>query len=220
MSRTQATRDRIVSAARGALLSKSHWKYAEIRPIPIEAFNELLDGHGGTVTTDCSGLATCCYQRAGAPDPNGADYDTTKTMFTGTMISHLPAIPLAAAQVGDLAVFGAFPGKHVVIIVSTDADPECISHGGPGDPKIAPLSHFMPIGPLTVLRGVPRVPKPKSKAKWVISGDDGQVVGHVYTTKLRWWTRHRRVVKRQTEHLHFDRIHPEHPSTTNAPTHD
>jgi hypothetical protein len=126
------------------------------------------------------------------------------------MLGHLPAIPLDRAQPGDLAVFGAYPGKHVVVIVGTGQDPSCISHGGPGDPKEAPLSHFLGIGPLTVLRGVPTVPitRRRRRAKWIVTGDHGQVIGHVYTTTWLWWARHRQVVKNQTEHRHFDRIHP------------
>jgi hypothetical protein len=219
VSNTQETRQRIVNAARGSLLSRSHWKYAEIRPIPFMAFDKVLDGKGGTVTTDCSGLATCCYHRAGAPDPNNEAYNGSG--FTGTMLAHLPAIPLARAQVGDLAVFGAFPGKHVVVIVSTGLDPDCISHGGPGDPKIAPLSHFEGLGPLTVLRGVPRVATPKRKqtAKWVVIGDGEKVVGHVYHTRFGWWMRHRGVARRQRELLSFQRLHPSHPSTANAAVH-
>lgn len=211
------TRQRIVNAAQGALVAKSHFVYKEIRPIPLETFSALMNGEDVTVTTDCSGLATCCYHRAGAPDPNGQDY-VRMPEYTGTMMAHLPAIPLSSAHPGDLAVFGRFPGDHVVIIVGTGSDPACISHGGPGDPKIAQLSHFESIGPLTVLRGVPVVaPLRKRKpALYIVSGDEGQKISHTRHRRL-WAARHAALMRHHQEHLHFDRIH--HTQQTNAAIH-
>ena len=192
----------------GAFRSRSHWHYAEVRPIPLHLFNAILDGANEVITTDCSGLATCCYFRAGAPDPNGQGYDIRQTMFTGSMLNHLPSIPLNRAQGGDLAVFGTFPGKHVVVLLESGEDPMCVSHGGPGDPKLAPLSTFRSIGPLTVLRGVPRMKRRVfNKAKWRVVGDGGKVVGLVYTTRFLWWCRHRQLAKNQRETLAFHRIH-------------
>jgi hypothetical protein len=176
--------------------------YEEVRPIPFAAFNAVLDGKGGTVVTDCSGLATCCYKRAGAPDPNANGYDGAG--FTGTMLATLPAIPLSSARPGDLAVFGAFPGKHVVVIVGTGADPLCVSHGGPGDPKEAPLSHFLGIGTLTVLKGVTLVPIRK-RFKLRVTGAGGKHLAGARGIH-RWIWRHPRLVHRQHGTLHFDPV--------------
>lgn len=216
------TRQRIVNAANGAFRTRAHWRYAEIRPIPLNTFDQVMDGKDVDITTDCSGLATCCYHRAGAPDPNGQGYDTHRTMFTGTMLEHLPAIPLSKARPGDLAVFGEYPGKHVVIILAEGANPMCISHGSPGDPKLAPLSHFMPIGPLTVLRGVPRLPRrrkhrPAHRPRWIVSGDHGKVIGRVKRTRFRWWLNHHRTVKHQVDEILFKRVRPRTNRTANAP---
>lgn len=217
MAITNPVRQRIVTAARAALSAKTHFRYAEVRPIPLTQFDRLMNGKAVTVTTDCSGFATCCYHRAGAPDPNGLGYNGAG--FTGTMLDNLTPIPLSKAHPGDLAVFGATPGKHVVIIVERGSDPACISHGGPGDPKEAPLSHFTGIGPLTVLRGVNPTIVPRTRAKWRVTGDGGRVVGRVghRSTRWLWELHHRRVVKRQRHKLHYDRPF-EHKQTTNPAT--
>ena len=165
----------------------------------------ILDGANEEITTDCSGLATCCYFRAGAPDPNGLDYNGQG--FTGTMLNHLPPIPLNRAQGGDLAVFGAFPGHHVVVLLTGGEDPMCVSHGGEGDPKMAPLSHFEGLGPMSILRGVPRMSIRKKNPKWRVVGDHGHLISHVYGTRFGWWIRHRQLAKNQHEQLAFHRIH-------------
>lgn len=77
--------------------------------------------------TDCSGFATLCYAWAGAPDPNGLGYNHSG--FTGTMLGHLPEIPMEQAQIGDLIVYGPGSGDHVVIIVEVGQDPLTVSHG-------------------------------------------------------------------------------------------
>jgi hypothetical protein len=199
------TRQRIVAAAQGALASRAHWRYAEVRPIPYATFNALMDGADVTITTDCSGLATCCYQRAGAPDPNGQGYDGSG--FTGTMLATLPPIALSKARPGDLAVFGTFPGKHVVVIVGPGTDPQCISHGGPGDPKEAPLSHFLGIGPLTVLKGVATIPTPIPRTRWQLRVT-GKADKHLPGAHgiYRWVLRHPHLVHQQQGHLHFDPV--------------
>lgn len=77
--------------------------------------------------TDCSGFATLCYAWAGAPDPNGLDYNGSG--YTGTLLGHLPEISMEQAQIGDLIVYGPGTGDHVVIIVATGEDPVVVSHG-------------------------------------------------------------------------------------------
>ena len=67
---------------------------------------------------------------SGNPDPNGNSFDGQG--YTGSMLTHLPHIPLRNAWRGDLAVFGAYPGLHVVALLqggSQDADPAVASHG-------------------------------------------------------------------------------------------
>jgi peptidoglycan hydrolase-like protein with peptidoglycan-binding domain len=127
---------------RQAMVSNSNWgvanhaniNYAEIRPIPrIPQFHLPF-------TTDCSGFATIMAQWSGAPDPNGLNYNGNG--YTGTMLGHLPHIPRQQSQPGDLVVFGAAPGVHVVVLVQAGsaADPLVVSHGQQGDPRRVALS--------------------------------------------------------------------------------
>src|SRR6201981_1984334 len=62
-------RGRIVAAARWGIRNEPRIHYGLIRPFPLTRALPL--------TTDCSGFATLCYYLAGAPDPNGRDYDGT-----------------------------------------------------------------------------------------------------------------------------------------------
>ena len=77
------------------------------------------------LTTDCSGFVTLCYYLAGAPDPNGLGYSGQG--WTGTLLRHLPETE--APRPGDIAVFGAYPGRHCAIALSGGADPLLASHG-------------------------------------------------------------------------------------------
>lgn len=77
--------------------------------------------------TDCSAFATLCYAWAGAPDPNGLDYNGTG--YTGTLLLNLERINQADLQPGDLVVFGPRGGDHVVIVIEAGADPLTVSHG-------------------------------------------------------------------------------------------
>lgn len=79
--------------------------------------------------TDCSGFYTLCCAWAGAPDPNGNDYDGHG--FTGTVRAHCPQISLRDAQPGDPIVYGPGTGTHMVGIVSGagTANPIVVSHG-------------------------------------------------------------------------------------------
>ncbi len=198
-------RQAVVNAAFGALHANSHFNYHEWRPIPYQNFVALMNGHDITVNTDCSGLVTCCFYRAGQPDPNGRAYDGQG--FTGTLLDHLPHISLGEARPGDLAVFGDAPGRHVVIIVGTGSDPQCISHGKQGDPHEAPLSNFLGLGRLTVLRGefVVKRHRRVRKVKAIVRGDNNHIIGHVYSTRWLWQLRHHPTVRKfAVHHLHFD----------------
>ena len=206
------SRQGIVDAANASVAHNASFLYGEVRPIPLQEFVKLMEGtlpENQKVETDCSGLATCCYYRAGEPDPNGLDYNGDG--FTGTLLKHLKHIPVDAVVPGDLVVLGEAPGKHVVIVVGIGTDPLCVSHGHPGDPHAAVLSTFLEIGAPTALRGVP-VPKRRGrigKAKWVVTGDDGHIIGIVrgkLHTRWMWEKRHRRLVKNQKRKIHYDHV--------------
>src|SRR5689334_2917158 len=84
------------------------------------------------LTTDCSGFVTLCYFLAGAPDPNGRGYDGEG--WTGTLLRALPEVDAADVRRGDLVVWGAYPGRHVAIVLEPGDDPLLCSHGSERGP--------------------------------------------------------------------------------------
>jgi hypothetical protein len=91
--------------------------------------------------TDCSGFVTLCYKWAGARDPNGYGYRTLG--YTGTLLEHGTTVPLYEAEVGDLIVFGNWPGKHVAMIsnLANKTNPMLVSHGQEKGPLLISLNN-------------------------------------------------------------------------------
>ena len=112
-------REKIVTAARWGIEHERSIHYGEVRPMPLTRKLPL--------TTDCSGFVTLCYRLAGAPDPNGLGYSGQG--WTGTLLLHLESIPALDARGGDLVVWGAYPGRHVAVVLEPGADPLLCSHG-------------------------------------------------------------------------------------------
>jgi cell wall-associated NlpC family hydrolase len=115
-------RDQIVAVARWGIANEPQIHYEQSRPI-----DGLHDVHKLPLRTDCSGFATLCYCWAGAPDPNGNGYNGQG--YTGTLLKAMRHIPPSAVQPGDLVVWGAYPGKHVALVIGIGADPQLASHG-------------------------------------------------------------------------------------------
>ena len=112
-------RGRIVAAARWGIRNEPRIHYGEVRPFPLT--REL------PLTTDCSGFATLCYFLAGAPDPNGNDYDGRG--WTGSLLERMESIPSIAARRGDVVVWGIYPGHHCALVLDPGDDPLLCSHG-------------------------------------------------------------------------------------------
>jgi cell wall-associated NlpC family hydrolase len=110
-------RAKIVAAARWGIANEPRIHYGELRPMPLARTLPL--------TTDCSGFVTLCYFLAGAPDPNGLDYDGQG--WTGTLLRNLPEA--TAVRRGDIVVFGAYPGRHCALVLEPGEDPLLCSHG-------------------------------------------------------------------------------------------
>jgi cell wall-associated NlpC family hydrolase len=113
------TRQKIVTAARWGIAHEPQIHYGEIRPFPLTRTLPL--------TTDCSGFVTVCYFLGGAPDPNGLGYSGYG--WTGTLLRHLQHIAATEARRGDLVVWGAYPGRHVALVLEPGEDPLLCSHG-------------------------------------------------------------------------------------------
>jgi peptidoglycan hydrolase-like protein with peptidoglycan-binding domain len=128
---TQDARPGIVAWAKWGVANKDKIHYQQIRPFPLTSKLPL--------TIDCSGFATLCYFLAGAPDPNGLNYNHYG--YTGTLLQRGRKISLAEAQPGDLIVYGAGTGEHVAIVVENDGrDPMTISMGQESDPSYVRVS--------------------------------------------------------------------------------
>ena len=133
-------RQNIVTAARWGIENEPRIHYGQVRPMPLTRRLPL--------TTDCSGFATLCYYLAGAPDPNGLGYSGQG--WTGTLLLHLEAIPARAARAGDLVVFGAYPGRHVALVLEPGEDPLLCSHGQERGPVAIRFSAECRYQPATV----------------------------------------------------------------------
>lgn len=92
--------------------------------------------------TDCSAYVTLCYNWAGAPDPNGTNYNGQG--YTGTLLRNMRHIPVAKTQIGDIIVWDLPEGNtgvHAVIVVEANGpDPRVVSHGQENGPKLTSFS--------------------------------------------------------------------------------
>ena len=130
-------RRRIVAAARWGIRNEPRIHYGEMRPFPL--------GRTLPLTTDCSGFATLCYFLAGAPDPNGLEYDGHG--FTGTLLERMESVPPIAVRRGDIVVWGEYPGRHCAVVLVTGDDPLLASHGqerGPIEIRFSTESRYQP----------------------------------------------------------------------------
>lgn len=124
-------------AQRGLVCRWSMWAvrqsnaihYAEIRPMPATLVNL-------PTTTDCSGFATLVYKSAGAPDPNGLNYNGFG--YTGTLLQHMKQIRWWSRRPGDLCVYGPGTGHHVAIYMEPRGigDALMCSHGREQGPEL------------------------------------------------------------------------------------
>jgi cell wall-associated NlpC family hydrolase len=85
--------------------------------------------------TDCSGFVTWCYKSAGAPDPNGSNYNGSG--FTGTLWAHGREVTVAQLQPGDLVFYAdpLGPSAHVSIYVGQG---QVVSFGQESGPLLYP----------------------------------------------------------------------------------
>jgi hypothetical protein len=140
-------RQNMVSNCRWAVAHHKQINYAEIRPWPVIPPRTL------PFTTDCSGFAEMMARWSGAADPSDAGFDGSGA--TGSILDHSPHITRAETQPGDFAVFGPYPGQHMVVLTESAAGGDgalCVSHGRQGDPVEVPLSEEIVAQPITFLQ--------------------------------------------------------------------
>ena len=102
-----------------------------------EGDQRMTDVHhpgGLPMESDCSSTCTCEFAWAGAPDPNGMNYDGVGN--TDTMVEHGKLVPLAQVQAGNTLViyfngqgFTPADSEHVALVIEAGPDPLTISHG-------------------------------------------------------------------------------------------
>lgn len=134
-------REKIVEYCEWGITNATKIHYAQVRPIPVSTPKKL------PLITDCSGFATLAYKSAGAPDPNGNSYSGQG--FTGTLMRHGKLVKVPAP--GDLIIYGAFPGHHVVVFMY-------VWHGA-----WVVCSHGQEIGPLRVLQHTEEIAQPAGR---------------------------------------------------------
>jgi len=127
-------RAQIVSWARWGVANHNGFTYTEgpMRMSGVHASGVL------PCFCDCSAFVTYCYSWAGAPDPNGQNYDGQG--YTGTLLSHGTPIELGQVQPGDVVVYGPGTGDHTALIVEATPDPLTVSMGQQGDPNYVRVS--------------------------------------------------------------------------------
>lgn len=125
-------RDRVANEATWGYNNRGRISYRQERPM-----RSLKSGHKLPQVHDCSGYATACYLRAGAPDPNGMGYSGYG--YTGTLSTKGRSVSLAAARPGDLVFYGSgWPYTHVAIYVGFG---KVISHGSNKGPYLLAVDY-------------------------------------------------------------------------------
>ncbi|HEY1248642.1 MAG TPA: peptidoglycan-binding domain-containing protein [Nitrososphaera sp.] len=131
----QAIRDKILGYMKWAVANEPSIHYTQMRPMDKLRSPQTLPWY-----TDCSEFVTTLYCWAGAPDPNGLNYNGQG--YTGTLLDHGISIAIYNAKVGDVVVWGSWPGHHTALIYSVNDrnDPDICSHGSDSGPKVLSMS--------------------------------------------------------------------------------
>src|SRR5262249_4886351 len=83
-------------------------------PLRMQGVRKKLHLPNYPIWEDCSSSVTWLFYQAGAPDPNGLNYNGYG--FTGTQVAHGTRINSSEIQAGDLVFYGPGPNRsHVVM---------------------------------------------------------------------------------------------------------
>lgn len=156
---TADVRPTIVKWAKWGVAHRASFTYTEAPGLRMEAVHKP-----GSVPedSDCSAWVTYCYSWAGAPDPNGQNFDGLG--YTGTLLSHGTKISQAQLEPGDVIVFvtpAKTDGVHAVLVTEVGPDPVCSSMGKQGDPSFVKLSVLRSLGTPVFLRFNTKNTKPR-----------------------------------------------------------
>jgi Putative peptidoglycan binding domain/CHAP domain len=124
-------RAKIKSAALYGYEMRSKIRYTQ-SGLRMEGVREKIRPPDVPTWEDCSSFVTWLYWLAGAPDPNGLNYNGYG--FTGTQIQHGHEVSRSAAKDGDLVFYGRSDAaiSHVAVIVTAS---NVVSHGSDPGPN-------------------------------------------------------------------------------------
>lgn len=89
-----------------------------------------IDGPSSGHRHDCSSWATSMFFSAGLPDPNGGDYASGETMFTGTLGEHGESVSESQLDTGCAILYGTAPFHHIELKDGPMSDgPWTVGHG-------------------------------------------------------------------------------------------
>lgn len=193
-------RERLVAMVTRDCASPQNITYGEVRPTPVARYK---DGRW-PIVTDCSGWYQCLCYAAGLPDPFGTGYAGAGAGgcegYTGSALSHLKPIPLGQVVPGDCVVFGAYPGRHLAVFLTTGtaAHVEVGSNGQPADPvrvSLAAEAAGFQGQAITYLQ----LPAPGIvQDTWQVRDLRGTLLGTTHHP-VRWALRHPRSFRRHAE---------------------
>ena len=121
----------IIAWARWSVVNHKQCHYTE----GAQRMSEIgLPGHL-PFYADCSAAVTVWHNWAGAPDPNGQNYNHTG--YTGTLLAHNQHIAPSQVKPGDVVIYGPGTGWHAALVVETNSNGDIltISMGQEGDPS-------------------------------------------------------------------------------------
>lgn len=135
LTKAEKQRQLIVAYANWGVGHEPQIHYAQVRPMDQLNHIEPLPWW-----SDCSEFVTTIYKWAGAPDPNGWNYNGLGN--TDSMFSHGEFIPLSQAKPADVIIWGVRPTHHTAVIVDTSShlNPILASHGQERGPVRISLS--------------------------------------------------------------------------------
>jgi cell wall-associated NlpC family hydrolase len=130
-------RRKIAKAAHAGVVNRAQVHYTREEGTRMEGITAERRPPDYPRYADCSSFVIWCYWAAGAPDPNGTDYQGG---WSGSLLRRGDEVKVANAAVGDIAFYGTSRSDigHVTVYVGNG---RCVSHGQEEGPKLYLLDY-------------------------------------------------------------------------------